>query len=57
VVVTFPSEKRNWFFEIAKRQLPADEYTELHRLISSRQTRSEREILLTEKVFAPRPKQ
>ena len=56
VVVTFPSKKHNWLFEIAKRQLPADEYAELHRLVSSRQTRTEREILLTEKVFAPRPK-
>jgi hypothetical protein len=56
IVVTFPSRKHNWLFEIAKRELSPDEYDGLRQLITSRSARTEREILLTERVFAPRPK-
>lgn len=51
VIVTFPNEKHNWLLEIAKRKLSPDEYDDLHQLISSRVTRTEREVTLTEKAL------
>jgi hypothetical protein len=52
VIVTFPNEKHNWLFDIAKRELQSDEYAELRQLVSSREMRTEREISLTEKALS-----
>jgi len=52
VIVTFPKRKHDWLFELAKRKLSENEYTELRQLIAARIKRSEREILLTEKAIA-----
>lgn len=52
IVVSFPSEKHKWLFDIAKRELPPEEYEELNQLITSRVRRSEREVLLTEKTLS-----
>ncbi|MCC6363149.1 MAG: hypothetical protein IT165_06460 [Bryobacterales bacterium] len=52
VVITFRAAKANWLLELAQRELPKGEYEELRHLLVSRLTRSDRELLLTEKAIA-----
>jgi Trp operon repressor len=47
VSFTFPERKWDWLLQLAKRELPAEEYNELSQLIASRLVRSEREYVLT----------
>jgi hypothetical protein len=52
IVVTFPKSRHKWLFESAKRNLSSDEYNELQQLLSSRVTRTEREVFLTERALS-----
>jgi|ERR1017187_391802 hypothetical protein len=52
VVITFRATKGKWLLELAQRELPNAEYEELHQLLVSRLTRSERELLLTKKAIS-----
>jgi hypothetical protein len=54
IIATFRERKAAWLLELAIKELSANEYDELLRLLTARVVRSEREVFLTQRAIRAR---